>query len=317
MQLLAVIVNYRTPDLTLEALAALMRELESFPEARVSVVENGSGDGSYERIQRAVAAAPWRERVTVLGSTVNGGFGAGCNLAIRQSLRSKTPPDFLYLLNSDAFPRPGCVARLVDCLASRPEAGFAASAIERPDGSEWAPAFRFPSVWSELDSALGIGLVTRLLARHAIAHPLPRGLSGPPVRVDWVGAVSVLIRREVFARVGLFDEDFFLYFEETDLCRRASAAGFRCWIVPESRVGHVGGASTKRWQAGERVPDYWFASRRRYFTKHHGRAILRIANLSFGVGLALFQLRRRLQRRPDPHPPHFLSDFVRYNFGRR
>lgn len=316
MHLLAVIVNFRTPELTLEALDSLMAELDAHPDAHVTVVENGSGDDSFKQIHAGIADAAWREQVTVVGSSVNDGFGAGCNLAIRQALRSKTPPDFVYLLNSDATPRKGCLEALHACLVAHPEAGFAASAIERPDGSAWAPAFRFPSLWSELDAGLGIGLVTRLLRRHIVAHPLPEALDGPPVQVDWVGAVSVLVRREVFENVGVFDEDFFLYYEETDLCRRAAAGGFTCWIVPQSRVGHVGGASTKRWDTGEHVPNYWFASRRRYFTKHHGPKVLWRANVLFAIGLALFQLRRRLQRRPDPHPAGLLGDFLRFNFRR-
>ena len=70
-------------------------------------------------------------------------------------------------------------------------------------------------------------------------------------------------------------------------------------------------------QPAKRVPAYWFASRRRYFEKNHGRAYAFAASLAWAGGFATWRLRRRLQGKPDTDPPHFLGDFLRHNFGRR
>ena len=113
-----------------------------------------------------------------------------------------------------------------------------------------------------------IGLVSRLLRRSIVAPPPAR----VACRVDWLAGASMMIRRPVLDEAGLFDEAFFLYFEETDLCRRALAAGWSTWYVPESRVAHIGSASTGM-KRREPRPAYWFASRRHYLRKHDGCAV--------------------------------------------
>ena len=89
------------------------------------------------------------------------------------------------------------------------------------------------------------------------------------MNVDWLAGASLMIRRQVLDEIGLFDERYFLYFEETDLCLRAQRAGWTSRYVKESRIMHIGSVSTgmKTWK---RMPGYWFDSRLRYFTKNHG-----------------------------------------------
>ena len=134
-------------------------------------------------------------------------------------------------------------------------------------------------------------------------------------KVDWLAGASMMFRREVLEKVGLFDESFFLYFEETDLCHRAAEAGFETVYVWESEVAHVGSASTgmKTWS---RVPDYWFDSRSHYFAKNHGRAYLAAATSARLVGTAVWQLRRRLQSKPEEDPPRFLAGLLGHSLRR-
>jgi hypothetical protein len=124
----------------------------------------------------------------------------------------------------------------------------------------------------------------------------------------------MMFRREMLEQVGLFDETFFLYFEETDLCRRAALAGWPTWYVVESRVAHVGHGSTGLKDKSRPMPTYWFDSRRHFFVKNYGRAYTWAANALHATGLATFKVRSRLQRKDDPDPARFLRDFVRYNF---
>jgi GT2 family glycosyltransferase len=135
-----------------------------------------------------------------------------------------------------------------------------------------------------------------------------------PHKTDWLNGASLMIRREVFDSIGLLDESFFLYYEETDFCRRAQRAGWSCWFVPPSRVIHLEGQSTGATGASAKhqpVPDYWFASRRRYFRKHHGPGYEFLTNLVHAGSHALWRVRKWLQFKEDQDPPHYLRDFWR------
>jgi N-acetylglucosaminyl-diphospho-decaprenol L-rhamnosyltransferase len=305
-----VIVNYNTAPLVVDCLRSLRDEAEELGLA-VAVVDNASSDGSAERLHEAVAENGWGDWVELIDAGRNGGFAAGNNVALRRLLAGAVPPEFILLLNPDTVVRPGAVARLIDFLDARPAAGIAGSRLENPDGTAQRAAFRFPSVAGEFENGLRFGAVSRLLARAVVAPP-PRAEAHP---ADWVCGASLLIRSAVLERVGLLDEGFFLYFEEVDLCRRARAAGWECWHVPESRVVHLVGQATgmNAPRPTRRVPAYWLAARRRYFLKHHGRLRTLAADLMWALGRASWRVRRRLQRKPDPDPPHLLADFVRYN----
>ncbi|HPG24874.1 MAG: glycosyltransferase family 2 protein [Spirochaetaceae bacterium] len=309
MKLLAIIVNYKTPEMTLEAVAALHRELARQPEARVVVVDNDSRDGSYERLAKGVAEGGYGDRVEVVASPWNGGFAWGNNFAIRPALASETPPDYVYLLNSDAFPDEGSVDRLIRYLDEHPEVGIAGSYIHGVDGQPHTTAFRFPSVASEFEATLGIGVVSKLLARFIVAPPLPT----TNTRVDWLAGASMLIRRAVLEDVGLMDEGYFLYFEETDFCLRAARAGWPTVYVRESSVSHVGSASTGYQDLSRPTPAYWYASRRRYFLRNHGRATLWLANAVYIVGGLIRRARSFVLQRPSHEPRRHMRDFLRFN----
>jgi GT2 family glycosyltransferase len=242
----------------------------------------------------------------------NVGYAAGNNAAIAEALRSDHPPRYVLLLNPDTVPRPGAVAALVQFLDDHPGVGIAGSRLEDADGTPQRSAFQFPTVLGELEDGLRLGVCSRLLRQWAVAPPPPEE-AGP---CDWVAGASLIVRREVFEVVGLLDEEYFLYFEEVDFCRRARAAGWPCWYVPASRVVHLVGRSSgvtgpdaARW----RRPAYWFRSRRRYFLLHLGPARTTLADLAWASGFAAHRLRRAVLRRPDVDPPFLLWDFLRFN----
>jgi GT2 family glycosyltransferase len=120
------------------------------------------------------------------------------------------------------------------------------------------------------------------------------------------------MRRTMLDKIGLFDETFFLYFEETDLCRRAYLAGYRTVYVRESEVTHIGSVSTGM-KAWTRTPDYWFASRRHYFVKNHGRLYAAGATLAHVGGALIWRLRCALSGRRSGSPDRFLLDLVRHS----
>lgn len=313
MNVLIVLINYRTPDLTLRALRAAIAEIERLPGSRVCLIDNGSGDDSPERLTAALAREPWRDRVDLVLSPTNTGFAGGVNQAIRPALQSADPPRYIYLLNSDALPAPGAVALLIDFLDAHPDVGIAGSYIHGPEGDTHDTAFRFPTLASQFEEAIGIGVISKLLDRFIVSKPVPTVAT----RVDWLAGCSMAIRSELLEKVGIYDENFFFYFEETDLCLRAARAGYATWYLPESRVEHIGAASSGLKDMSKPRASYWWEGRRYYFYKNHGLLYLWACNLIWVLGYIPGELRRRLMGRKGPFPPRFFRDFLRYNFSRR
>jgi GT2 family glycosyltransferase len=314
VRLLISIVNYRTHDLTIECLHSLEPEVRTLGNVRVVVADNASGDDSCERIGRAIEEHGWGKWASLMPLDHNGGFAFGNNAVIRPALESvdPPPPDYVLLLNSDTLVSARALGALLQFMDARPDVGIAGSRLEDPDGTHQHSRYRFHSVWSELDSGLRLGMVTSLLRNHAIAPPLVETEHA----IDWVAGASMIIRRAVFADIGLMDAKYFLYFEEADFCLNARRAGWLCWYVPSSRVVHLVGKSsgvTNASDSASRRPRYWFESRRRYFVKNHGRAYAFCADAAWVVGFALWRARRIVQRKPDRDPPHMLWDFLRYN----
>lgn len=310
MKLLVVIVNYRTCALTLDAVTSLSSQLPVLDGCGLIVVDNASGDGSAAQIAAAIRSRGWSSWVHLLPANRNGGFAAGNNLAIRAALASADPPNLVMLLNPDTIVRPGAIAALLGFMKSHPDVAMAGSRLEDPDGTRHVSSFRFPGVLSELERALRTRISGRLLARWAVALPH----SNRPRQVDWVSGAAFTIRRQVFERIGLLDEDYFLYFEEVDFCLRARRAGFECWDVPDSRVVHFVGRSTGVTdppRSRSRLPDYWFRSRRRYFVRNLGTWRAGLADAAWIGGHLISRTWRTIARKPRIDPENLLKDFVR------
>jgi hypothetical protein len=308
MNISIVIVNFRSARLTIECLRSIASErTTSARQIRALVVDNASGD--FPALAQAIADSSWNSWVTALLADRNGGFAYGNNIGIRHALE-RHPADYLLLLNPDTEVRRGAIETLALFLEAHPEAGIAGSSFENLDGSDWPIAFRFPSLASELCTALDMGPVTRLLRRWAVARHMPRRAQP----TDWICGACMMVRPEVTRTTGGFDESYFLYFEETDFCLRARRAGFSTWYVPESRVMHIGGQSTgvtERNSSPKRLPSYWFESRRRYLARSLGPrwavAVDVLVLLAYPVGW----LKRRARGRSAESIPHFWRDLAR------
>lgn len=171
-------------------------------------------------------------------------------------------------------------------------------------------AFRFPSILGEFEQNIRFGPVSRLLKNHIVAQPPPTTTT----RVDWLAGASLMMRQKVLDQIGLFDETFFLYFEETDLCRRAARAGWPTDYVVESRVAHIGSVSTgmKTWT---RIPRFWLDSRLHYYVKNHGPAYAFAATLATLAGGILWRARLLIQRKDRGDPPLYLRDMVAHGLS--
>ncbi len=316
-RLAVIIVNYRTADLVIDCLASLHGP-KGMPEGtRIVVVEGGSGDGSAARIAAAITDNGWSATAALLDLQKNGGFAYGNNRGLDHVRTAFGEPEYVLFLNPDTVVRPGALRELVDFMDANPKAGIAGSLLEDPDGTPQACAFRFPTAAAELESEARIGLVSRALSRWRVLHDV----GDKPVEVDWVSGASMMVRSSVLREVGSFDETYFLYYEEVDLCLRIARAGWTCHHIPQSRVVHLVGQSTgvtARNVALPRRPAYWFQSRKQYFLKHYGAGYLALADLGWLMGHVGFRAKHLLRGRSSGVPPHLLRDFIRHSLtGRR
>lgn len=257
------IVTYNSRALVGPLLDAVQADL-AHAAAEVVLVDNASHDGTAEAVERA---HPW---VRVVRSDTNLGFAAGNNLAARHA-RGR----LLLLLNPDAVPEPGAIARGVARMAVESQVGMAGGRLLDAQQRTQPSARMFPSWLQEL--FVLSGLASRF-PRSRWFGRFDRTWADPshPAVVDWVPGAFAFVRRDLFERLGGFDERFFLYYEEVDLCRRIGAAGSKVAYWPELRVHHVGGASA-RTVAGATVSrsgaqlTLWRArSGLLYYRKNHG-----------------------------------------------
>ena len=174
-------------------------------------------------------------------------------------------------------------------------------------------AFRFHSPLSEFVTALDFSLLRKLLRRHDVAMPIV----DHPFPAEWLSGSHLMIRGAVFDRIGLLDPRYFLYFEETDFCARASEAGFEAWHVPASRIVHIGGQATGVTETGAtaRRPRYWFASRARFLLRRHGLAKTHLANFLWLIAAPPGALLARLRGRQRNDPPRLWRDFLIHYYG--
>jgi len=306
------LITWEAADLTIDCLRSVEAEIETVADFRVVVVDNGSRDGSDKKVEQAIIENAWDSWATFVRAQGNHGFGAGNNIVFKEVLEDERATDFVVMLNPDTIVRPGAFRILVDFMRRHPEVGIAGGRSEDPDETPQLCCFRFPNILSELSLYLKIGIVDHLLQRFLTKVPIPE-LNR---QIDWVSGALMIVRREVLEDVGLMDEGYFLYYEETDFTLRARRAGWTCWHVPKSRIVHFVGQSTGVTTRGvkpDRRPKYWYESRHRYFVKNHGLLYAAVVDACAISACALWRARRSIQRKPDYDPPHLLGDLIRHS----
>lgn len=279
-----VVLNYRTPDLVVDCLRSLATQVDP-ARHEVIVVDNASPDDSADRVEHAISTEGWSPWARVVRSPINGGFAAGNNVGIKA-----TQAGIVILLNSDTIVRAGALSGILDAMAARPALGLLGPQLEWPDGTPQISTFRFRTPLTELIATGRLGFLGRLFPGHVVARELDR----PANDLDWVSFACVAIRRDVFDRVGLLDETYFMYFEDMDLCRHARQAGFKVGYEPTAHVVHLrGGTSDVKKKTAERKrrPGYYYAARSRYFRAWYGMGGFVLANLMWTLGWMLATIR--------------------------
>jgi GT2 family glycosyltransferase len=256
----AVIVSFNTT----EELRRCLRSLADHATLplQVIVVDNASADLSREMVRREFAT------VLLLESEENLGFARAANRGLREA---RAP--FVLFLNSDAEVRPGALETLVSLLDTRPELGVVAPRTVGTDGTiqvSSGPALTPLREWGQRR------LVRGVRARVPAALAQAERIHGEEHEPAWVSAACLLARREALLAVGGFDEAFFLYEEDVDLCVRVRRAGWRILFTPAAEVLHHLGRSMA--QAGSRADLEYHRSHILYYRKHNGwlpRVLLR------------------------------------------
>jgi N-acetylglucosaminyl-diphospho-decaprenol L-rhamnosyltransferase len=252
----AVVVTRDTRELTLRCVRSA---LVSEPGLRIActVVDNASSDGTAEAIEQELPA------VQVIRNDHNAAYGRACNQGAAGGNGA-----YVLILNSDIVARPGAVARLVDFLETHPEHVAAGGRVVDPgtDAVQVGHAVRaFPTLPSQAAQMLG-------LERKWPSNPLSRRALGLDLDyertqdVDQPPGSCLLCRRTDFDAVGGFDEHFFYWYEDVDLCRRLRDRG-RIAYVHDAPFEHEGGATFAGWSSPQRVTS-WYSGVLRYFAKH-------------------------------------------------
>jgi len=304
-----IIVTYKTAELAIDCLRSIDAERRDADLIiTATVVDNSSED--FDAIKQAIDLNGWSDWVQVACPPKNGGFAYGNNFGVKLATKTGTP-DYIHLLNPDTVVRKGAIASLVQFLETHRTVGIAGSSFENLDGSDWPFAFRFPTIFSEIEEGLQFSLASKLLGRWIVARSMKRSAE----RVDWVPGASMMIRASAFDALGGLDERYFLYFEETDFCFRANQHGFQTWYVPQSRVMHIAGQSTKVTERDvkvRRLPPYWFESRRRFFVTSYGLPYAIITDVFAVIARSLGAVKRFCLRQTGSDV-RFLSDLLRHS----
>ena len=231
MDVSVIIVNYKTPELCINAINPVFEKSVGVAY-EIIVVDNASGDNSVEKISNVFG-----DRVKYIESDVNLGFGKANNLGIKQSTG-----EFVFLLNSDTLLRNNAIKILCDFLKSDETRGIAGGNLFNASGK---PAH---SYLREIPSVKNIKLpclFTRLFRKLTFGkNNREFNATGKPMRINgYITGADMMIRRSALEKSGLFDPDFFMYSEEVELTYRIVKCGYSVWSVPSAEITHLEGGS--------------------------------------------------------------------------
>ncbi len=311
--LLVVIVNYRTPELTISCVESLRSAALELPGLQAVIVDNGSEDGSMEQLRLALSdpsLSPWTKLVEV---GENLGFSGGCNRGWREGPES----EFVLLLNSDARLNEGAISYCVAKMRREADIGAMSCRLDNEDGSIQNVTRKFPTPYRLLATSSGLARRFPKLFPGADVEDLDWDRASTARDVDWIGGAFLMLRGDLIARVGLLDEDFFFYGEDIEICHRVWKNGYRCHYDPAVTTMHLGGASPSRKGALNhwRTQQLWGA---RYLVqrKCHGRLAELAVRLPETLLWMTRAVRRGMQFGRDSHEASHARTVLRTALGR-
>lgn len=254
MTVSVIVVSWNTRDLLRNCLLTLDREARVSEDCdiEVFVVDNGSTDGTVEMLRKSFPS------VVLIANTENVGFAAANNQAL-----ARCKGEYVLLLNPDTELKAGALNRMVQFLISRLYVGAVGPLLLGPDGSLQESCYPRPTLFRELWRLLYLDHLYPLAV-----YPMSRWALDRPRQVETLQGACILVKNAVLDEIGHLDQNFFIYTEEIDLCRRITTAGWRIYWLPVAAVVHYGGQSTR--QIASQMFIELYRSKLQYFRKHNG-----------------------------------------------
>jgi GT2 family glycosyltransferase len=222
MKLSIIIVNFNTKEFLKKCLESIYQYID-ISTYEIIVVDNGSIDGSAKMVKEEFP------KVKLIENSKNLGFAKAVNQGIR-----KAKGEYIFLLNPDTEIKRGTLKKLIEFAGKNPDAGVIGAKLLNPNSSIQSSVYHFPTIWRAIKE-FWFG------QRGAYEKYAPAGME--PVEVDAVTGAAMLIPRKTIEKIGLFDERYFMYFEDLDYCRRVKKAGLKVYYLPEARIIHHHGKS--------------------------------------------------------------------------
>ncbi|MFH1046738.1 MAG: glycosyltransferase family 2 protein [Patescibacteria group bacterium] len=256
MDLSIIILNWKVKDLLRKCLTSVYQHTSGI-SFEVFVVDNDSRDGSVEMVLKEFP------QVTLIANNRNVGFAAGNNQAIEQA-----SGEFVLLLNPDTELKDNALAKMVSVMTAYPLAGVCGPKLLNPDGSLQSSVRRYPTFWTQALVMLKLHHV--LTGSRALRRYLATDFDYAREQdVEQVMGAAFMIRCGVLTDIGPLDEDYFIWFEEVDYCKRARDAGYQVLYTPQAEVIHHGGESFAQ-AFGPLKQRIYNKSMRIYMRRHHG-----------------------------------------------
>lgn len=232
MKLSIVTLNFKKKDLTIACLDSLYKHYKSYLEKgdmEVIVVDNKSEDDSVKGIRDAIKTNAYAN-VHLIANTENAGFGKGCNLGA-----SHAKGHYVLFLNNDTQVEGTGFMDMVRFLDTHTEVAILGGRMKNEDGTLQASAGKFYTLMNAALMLLG-------MQRFGLLYTSPSRIT----KVDWVSGGCMMVRKDIFGRIGGFDKDIFMYMEDVELCFRAKKAGYMTYFYPQVTTFHIGQGSSNR-----------------------------------------------------------------------
>ena len=282
-EIAVVIVSYNTRELLLACLDSVVASAGD-RQSEIVVVDNASEDGSAEAVQEHYPQAH------LLRNLENLGFGAACNQGVRM-----TRAPFILLLNSDAQLNPQALAALLDAVRRCSKGAAVGCRMVNEAGQETTNTRNFLTPFNQALELVG---VPRLLPWRCCRRSYHPAISDEKLiddSVDWLDGACLLLAREALDEVGLFDERFFMYSEDEDLCYRLRERGWQVYFTAAGTATHIGGASSKRYRF--EMLEQFYVSQLLFLAKHRGATSVALYKVFMRAALTLKRLTRRSARK--------------------
>lgn len=219
------LVSYNTSELLEKTLNLIFAQENVKPE--VWVVDNNSSDNSVEMVKKKFP------KVHLIISKKNLGFAKGQNLALRE-IKS----DYTLILNPDTEFEKNTFSKILKFMKNNPEVGVSSTKILDQSGKLVSNGGDYPTGWPLFSWLFNLDKSGKSFHRSDNAFYNSKN-------IDWVGGTAMVVRKDVFEKIGYFNEDYFMYFEDVDFCYNAKRAGFQIGFIPDAEITHISGASSK------------------------------------------------------------------------